>query len=120
MDFKLHVYDARNGYEKARIINLLQFCEAISVFMKDITFLSVNIVMVTSDAAGVFFISLETGECVARGLTERSGLLVGQALGDDRVCVGGEGGYCRVFDVPKKVVNYIAHSTGQPNVKKLK
>jgi len=77
-------------------------------YVVDVSFLNADILMVTNDT-GIFFMSVESGECVSHCQLENSKFLLRAAvLSDGRVCFGGIGGYCAIFKLPQEAEEFIS------------
>jgi len=74
----------------------------------DLSFLNEDILMVTTDDSGLFFVSVESGKCISHYQVENSkGLYRTTVLSDGRMCIGGLRGYCAIFDTPPEVQSYM-------------
>lgn len=105
---KIYVHEIGDGYELARKIDLSEFdayvCDVI-IYIRDIKFLDAEIVMVTTKGCGIFFVSVESGQCISHFHLENSNELESAAavMTDGRICVGGDNGYCALFQLPTEV-----------------
>jgi len=82
-----------------------------------LVFLARNVLMVTTTNSGVFFVSLDNEmvkisryvsrifpESTEEGSGNRRELYSSTMLSDDRLCVGGEAGYCSVLPIPEEIL----------------
>lgn len=64
-------------------------------WIEDISFLDIDVVMVTTGSAEIFFVFVQSGQCFSRFQLENSTwLLETTVLSDGRICVAGREGYC--------------------------
>lgn len=108
----INVYEiGDNKLEHIDTIDLLESYHSSheSFYICDISFLSVDIVMVVTAAVGIFFVSVQSGSCISHLKLKDSGSFQCAAvLSDGRVCVGGcdgPGGYCVIFQPPPEVAD---------------
>lgn len=111
-DTILYVHRVQDNYNLLRSIDLRNFHDFENVVNwnidRSITFISADILMVTEGSAGIFFVSLESGECISHCQLENSnGLYEGTVLSDGRLCFGGRDGYCAVFKPPGEVEEFV-------------
>lgn len=113
MDCKIYVHQIRHQYNLLRTIDFRSFYQFrnADTWICAITFLNNDVVMVTSYEA-IFFVSLESGQCISHcELDTENWLFQTTVLSDGRICVGGEGGYCSIFDPPQEAKEIISDYT---------
>lgn len=72
------------------------------------TFLTSDVIMVVTSGAGIFFVSVVTGNCISHcQLKYSKPAYAATVLSDGRICVGGDAGYCTIFQSPEIVQDYI-------------
>jgi len=108
---RIYIHELLDEYNLLRTIDLRNFYHFRNdnTWIRDITFLNADIVMVKTDDEGIFFVSVESGQCIFRSKLENSNELYrGTVLSDGRVCVGGDGGCCSIFTPPREMDLFIS------------
>ena len=115
-DGQIYVREIGDGYELLRTVNLRDIYNSGFRLLNivHLTFLSVDIVMVVTLNTGLFFVSVESGICISHfKLQDSEGLHRAAALSDGRICAGGPGHYCVIFQPPPEVADYISYYAGR-------
>lgn len=102
-DGQIYVREISDGYELLRTVNLRDIYNSGFRLLNivHLTFLSVDIVMVVTFSTGLFFVSVESGICISHfKLQDSKELHRAAALSDGRICAGGPGDYCVIFQPP--------------------
>lgn len=105
-DGKIIVHELSDGYNHLRTIDLCKLYHFDRGYtgMNKITFLNTDILMVVTAYSGIFFVSVESGQCVSHCLLENSkDVLRAAVLSDGRFCVGGDSGYCCTVKPPLEI-----------------
>jgi len=111
---KIYVHELRDEYKLLRTIDLSNFCHFRNriISISDMTFLAPDLIMVTKEDEGLFFISVESGQCIFHfQVVNSNGLYYSTVLSDGRICAGGRDGYSSIFTPPREVQLYISQYT---------
>lgn len=114
-DCKVYVYEKRTPYNLMRTIDVrkLHPSKLDDSWIADISFLNDDTAMVTAGHAGLFFISLLSGECICTCPLKNS--VRAAVLNDGRLLIGGMHGCCYIFKPPQVVEISIAeYKHGSP------
>jgi len=113
---KISVRENDPQFKLISSIDLTQFLPTdCDITIRDISFVSDDIIMATTWRNGIFFVSIKSGMCISHFLLENSNdacknvneIDVAIILGDGRICVGGKYGYCAIFQQPSEVAQYM-------------
>lgn len=112
----LYIHRIQDEYNLQRKINLRRLNQIhIRDRIKHICFLNKEIVIVTMTNSHIFFVSVESGQCISYCISrckkensnESKGLVAMAVLSDGRVCIGRTGGYCSILKPLYGVEDYI-------------
>lgn len=107
---KCFVHQNRDGYDLVRTIDLRKFrtFESAAQWMQNISFLNDDIIMVTTSVSGIYFVSVQSVQCISHSNVENSVFIYrASVLSDGRVCVGGSLGYCALFEPIQEIADLI-------------
>jgi len=111
-DEKLYVRDATDASKFALLstIDLNNFAASDSdIWIIHLMFLNDDIIIVTTQENGSFFVDLRTEKCLSHLLPENSGEVnTAAVLCDGKIAFGGKNGYCALFNPSLEVRPHIA------------
>jgi len=110
-DGKLYIYKNTTGEDVERPylhvstvdVRGLSFAESSPGWLVSLTFINLDVVMVTTLTGGIYFVSLSKRSSIAHMKPTAKYIWCTTVLPDGKICIGGNDGYCAVISVPSKV-----------------
>jgi len=110
-DGKISVYRKHgHNFKLLRTIDLgeLDLVKLHKSYIRDVSFINDDIVMVTTSNNGIYIVSVESGRIIPHFEVENSkGSEHASVQSDGRLCVGGSRGYCGILKPPKEAEVFI-------------